>query len=58
MLYRLYYIDYLNRFCEHLIIAYSDRETKLKANAFLCLDTFMTAELCRNDKTKTIIDKW
>ena len=58
MLYTLYYIDYLNRFCEHSIIAYSDREAKLKANNFLGLDAFMTAELCRNDKTKTTIDKW
>ena len=58
MSYTLYYIDCLNRFCEHSIIAHHDREAKLKANAFLRLDTFMTAELCRNDKTKTTIDKW
>ena len=58
MSYTLYYIDCLNRFCEHSIIAYSDRDAKFKANEFLRLDTFMTAELCRNDKAKTTIDKW
>lgn len=58
MSYTLYYIDCLNRFCEHSIIAHCDKEAKLKANVFLRLDAFMTAELCRNDKAKTTIDKW